>query len=201
MFLREWRRRQAFAVRAPGNDMPPRSKIQQLPPEDKAWLDKALISGNFSGYEALEAALAERGYQIGKSSINRYGQNLERKLSAIKASTDAAAAIAEAAPDDSDLRSAAVISLVQTELFDLLVALQEVGDEGDPIDRAKLMARIAKSASELSRASVNQKKWQASLRDKIGGKLDALEGEAQKGKNGFDLETLRRVREELYGIV
>src|SRR3990172_11487214 len=91
-----------------------RSKITQLPREVKAWLDQALIEGNFAGYQALEADLKSRGYDIGKSSIHRYGTHLERKLSAIKASTEAARQIAAAAPDDADQRSAAVISLIQT---------------------------------------------------------------------------------------
>jgi hypothetical protein len=53
--------------------------------------------------------------------------------------------IADAAPDDSDMRSAAVLSLVQTELFNALVALQEADNEdADPADRIMLMAKAGK---------------------------------------------------------
>ena len=106
--------------------MAKRSKITTLPREVRAWLDAALVEGNFSGYQVLEAALTEKGYAIGKSSIHRYGTNLERRLAAIRASTEAAAMIAKAAPDDAALRSAAVISQIQIEVFDVLVKLQEV---------------------------------------------------------------------------
>lgn len=147
--------------------MPKRPAIEGLPEEDRKWLDSQLSARNFSGYEELETLLEERGYQIGKSSIHRYGQKLERKLAAIKASTQAAAAIAEAAPDDADLRSAAVISMVQTEVFDVLVQLQEAETQSDPGMRLMLLGSAARSIAELSRASVNQKKWQISMEAKI----------------------------------
>lgn len=177
-----------------------RSKIMALPAEVRRWLDASLVEGNFNGYELLELALKERGYTIGKSAIHRYGQNMERRLAAVRASTEAARQIAEAAPDDADQRSAAVISLVQTDIFNVLLLLQEA-EGADPEDRLKLMSRAAKSIAELSRASVNQKIWQAKVQDKINARMAALEGEATPGKAGFDLETLRRVREELYGII
>lgn len=146
--------------------MPRRSKVHALPKEVKAWLDQALAEGNFSGYEALEAELARLGYTIGKSSLHRYGQKLESRLAAVKASTEAARAIAAAAPDDADLRSAAVMSLVQTDTFNVLVALQEA-ETAEPAERLKLLARAAEAIATLSRASVNQKKWQAETGAKI----------------------------------
>lgn len=180
-----------------------RSKVLALPEEVRRWLDKALAEGNFSGYEALEAALAERGHTIGKSSLHRYGRALESRLAAVKASTEAARQIADAAPDDADLRSAAVISLIQTDVFNVLLALQEAAEADDPAERLKVLAKAGKSIAELSRASVNQKKWEADVRAKVAAKLDAMESAAKQagGKAGFDLDTLRRVREEIYGIV
>ncbi len=78
----------------------------------------------FCGYEEIANILQERGYNVSKSSVHRYGQKLN-KLAAVQASTQAAMMIADAAPDDSDMRSSAVLSLVQTELFNALIALQE----------------------------------------------------------------------------
>ena len=66
--------------------------------------------------------------------------------------------IADAAPDDSDMRSSAVLSLVQTELFNALIALQESENpDANPADRIMLMAKAGKGIAELSKASVNQK--------------------------------------------
>jgi hypothetical protein len=178
--------------------MPARSKIAQLPPDVRARLDKKLVAGGFAGYENLEEWLTGEGYAIGKSSIHRYGQNLESKLAAVKASTEAARAIAEAAPDDADLRSAAAMSLVQTEIFNVMVALQEAGDEDDPAERLKLMARAAKPLAELSRASVNQKKWEAEVKTRVSAAAEAAAKIAKKG--GLSSASVDEIRRSILGI-
>ena len=65
-----------------------RSGVLNLPPEVRHWLEKALIDGNFQGYQLLEDTLAAQGYALSKSAIHRYGQPLQRRLAAIKASTE-----------------------------------------------------------------------------------------------------------------
>lgn len=180
--------------------MAKRSAITQLPPDIKSWLNAALAEGNFSGYEALAEELKALGYGISKSAVHRYGQKLEMKLAAIKASTEAAKAIAEAAPDDADLRSSAVISLVQTETFDVLVRLQEVGAEDDPSERVKILGKVAKSVAELSRASVNQKKWQMQMEEKVRNeeRAKAAEDATKAAKqSGASQDTIRLIREAL----
>lgn len=182
--------------------MPKREAVGMLPDDVRAWLDRSLIQGNFSGYELLENALRERGFQISKSAIHRYGKKFERRLAAIKASTEAARMLTEGAADDQDARSEAVIALVQTELFETIVNLQEAADEEiDPADRVKLLSSAAKNIATLSRASVSLKEYQAKVREKDAAKLAVLEKEASGGKSTLDLATIKRIREELYGIV
>lgn len=178
--------------------MPRRSKVHALPTDVKAWLDQALAEGNFSGYEALEAELARLGYTIGKSSLHRYGQKLESRLAAVKASTEAARAIAAAAPDDADLRSAAVMSLVQTDTFNVLVALQEA-ETAEPAERLKLLARAAEAIATLSRASVNQKRHQAKVQ------AAALRDAADKAvavatQAGLSDESAELIRRKILGV-
>ncbi len=175
-----------------------RSKITALPAAVKTWLDQALIDGNFAGYAQLEAEIKARGYAIGKSSIHRYGSNLERKLAAIKASTEAAALIAREAPDDADQRSAAVISLIQTEVFDVLVALQESEAAENPMARAKLLSAVAKNVATLSRASVNQKRHEIEIRGKVAAAADRAAAVAKK--NGLTKGAVDTIRREILGI-
>jgi hypothetical protein len=177
--------------------MPKRSKIATLPAEIRKYLDRTLIEGNFSGYEALEADLAQRGYSIGKSSIHRYGANLERRLAAIKASTEAAVMIMDAAPDDQDARSGAIVSLVQTELVDTIMKLQEAVD-ADPVARVKLLSAAAKNIAALTRASVNLKKWQVEIRDKVKAVADAAARIGRKG--GLTKDAVDSIRREILGI-
>lgn len=180
-----------------------RGKVDALPEEVRRWLERALTDSGFSGYEQLEAMLAERGFAISKSAIHRYGQKIERRFAAIKASTEAARLLTEGAADDQDARSEAVIALVQTEMFESIINLQEASeDDIDPVERMSLLSKVAKNIASLTTASVRLKKFQAEVREKVTLKLNALEAEAKGGKGRvFDAETLRIVREEIYGIV
>ena len=89
-------------------------------------------------------------------------------------------------------------------MFDLLLNLQEAEDESDPIARVELMAKAARGMADLSRASIAQKKWQSSIKEKLEAKLTGLEAEAtgeRPGARKLDAETLRIVRQEVYGLV
>jgi hypothetical protein len=176
-----------------------RPKIAGLPDEVRAQLDKELVARGFSGYDALETWLHGLGIHIGKSSIHRYGQNLERKLSAIKASTEAAKLIAAEAPDDADQRSGAVMSMIQTEIFEVLVSLQELEDEdADPLKRAKLLSTLAKNVATLSRASVHQKRHEIEIRGKTAAAADKVASLAKKG--GLSADTVNAIKSEILGI-
>jgi hypothetical protein len=180
--------------------MPKRPAIDTLEPAVKRWLDRALLDGNFSGYEALEAELRSRGYQIGKSAIHRYGQKFERRLAAIKASTEAARMLTEGAADDQDARSEAVIALVQTELFETIINLQEATEEETKKgDRVKLLSAAAKNIATLTRASVGLKKFQSDIRSKASAAAEEVEKIAQKG--GLTPDTVEAIRKQILGIV
>ncbi|MDR1423481.1 MAG: DUF3486 family protein [Azoarcus sp.] len=131
-----------------------------------------------------------------RSALGRYGQKLSRRLDAIKASTEAARLIHENAGDDLDARSAALTALVQTELFDAIMHLQEAdGPDLDPVERIGKLSTAAKNIAPLIRSSLSLKKWQAEVRTK----LEALEKAAKKPGATLDAETLKAVKETLYG--
>jgi hypothetical protein len=172
-----------------------RPKITTYPPELRQWLDAELVRRGFADYVQLAIDLIKQSEQLGKpveaskSGLQRYGANLERKLEAIKASTHAAGMIAEAAPDDADLRSAAVISMIQTDTFETMVKLREADQEDDPARRMKLLSSAAANIAKLSRASVNQKKHELEIRSKVKSAADAAMRIAKKGgisKSGAD---------------
>jgi len=172
------------------------SSITALPENVRSALNCELAARNFSGYEALEAWLRDQGFEISKSAIHRYGQKIERRMAAIKASTEAAKLIVEAAGDDQDARSESVIALVQTEMFDSIIAIQEADDEElSASDRLGLMSKAAKNIATLARASIAQKQYKATVVKR----LQAMESDARSGKRALDAETLRIVREEIYG--
>ncbi len=154
--------------------MPARSSVSQLPDEVREELNRRLVALNFSGYEALAGWLREQGYQISKSAIHRYGKKFEKRLSAIRASTEAAKMIVEGAEDEQDARSGAVVALVQTELFETILNLQEASEEEvDPSQRVKLLSSAAKNIATLTRASVNLKRYQVEARGRISAEAEA----------------------------
>ncbi len=179
--------------------MPRRNNIEQLPRSVRDWLDKALLEGNFSGYQALEALLRDKGFQISKSAIHRYGQKIERRFAAIKASTEAARLLTEGAADDQDARSEAVIALVQTELFESIVNLQEATDEDiEPAERIGLLSSVAKNIATLARASVNQKRFRQEVQARAETAAANVEKIAKKG--GLSADSVEQLRREILGI-
>jgi beta-phosphoglucomutase-like phosphatase (HAD superfamily) len=179
--------------------MPRRSSINDLPEDVRRWLQCALTENNFSGYQALEEMLREKGYQISKSAIHRFGQKIERRFAAIKASTEAARLLTEGAADDQDARSEAVIALVQTEMFESIVNLQEATEEElDPAERIDLLSRAAKNIATLARASVNQKKFRLEVQARVEAAAASVEKIAKKG--GLSTESVEALRREVLGI-
>lgn len=178
--------------------MPPANAIDQLPVDVKTWLDKALLEQNFSSYTTLADYLKGQGYALSRSSLHRYGQKLERRLSAIRASTEAARTLAANVDDAENHLSGSVISLVQTGLFETLLNLQEAESAEDAGERVKLLSQAAKSIAEVSRASIANKKWQAEIRVKAEAAANRAEAIAKKG--GLSAEAAEAIRREILGI-
>ncbi|WP_221621191.1 DUF3486 family protein [Halomonas sp. YLB-10] len=151
-------------------------------------MDQALADNNFSDYEALSDELASRGYDIAKSSLHRYGQEFETKLSALKLASEQAKAVVTAAPDDEGAVNEALTRMVQEHLFQLLMS----GGEGMDLPK------VAKAVAELGRASVVQKKWQAEVRSKAEAAASQVEKIARKG--GLDAATVNTIRREILGV-
>lgn len=180
------------------------SSISELPEEVRLSLNRELSARNFSDYEALAGWLREQGFEISKSAVHRYGQKIERRMAAIKASTEAAKMIVEAAGDDKDARSESVIALVQTEMFDSIIAIQDADDEAlTPADRLGMMSKAAKNIATLTRASIANKQFKVETEARI--RQQVLEEQRAKldamgSKGGVTEETKRAIREAL-GIV
>ena len=171
--------------------MPQRPKVLSLPQEIKKELDQRLIDGGFAGYEALSTWLAEKGYEISKSALHRYGTEFEQRLAALKIATEQARAIVEAAGDEEGSMNEALIRLIQQEAFNVLVKLNEE-------DKNAILPKLGIMVAKLSKASVDQKKWVQELKKKT---EKAAENVEKKLSGAIDPETLKKIKEEIYGIV
>lgn len=147
-----------------------KSSIDRMSPDVKAYIQAMLATGSQT-LDELIADLQERfpteaskGELPSRSALHRYGAKLDRRLNAIRASTEAARLIRQHAGDDEDARSEALVAMVQTELFDAILLLQEADDpEADPGQRVTLLSKAAKNIATLTRSSVNLKQFQAKV--------------------------------------
>ena len=165
-----------------------------MPDEVRQELEKRLIQGGFAGYVELAEWLNEQGFEISKSSVGRYGKNFKNRLQALKVATDQAKAIVEASEDDAGAMNDAIIRLVQTKTFELLVEL-----EADNKD----LPRIGQMVAKLAQAAVRQKKWQQEMEGKIREK--ALEEAAQAvgaaaAEQGLNNEQAEFWRKKVLGV-
>jgi hypothetical protein len=160
-----------------------KSSIDRLEPEIKAYIQAMLASGSMT-LDELIADLRERwpaqsgsGELPSRSALHRYGSKLDRRLTAIRASTEAAKLIQAHAGDDKDARSEALTAMVQTELFEAILALQEAdeigedGEKADPGERVALLSKAAKNIATLTRSSINLKEFQAKVEEATRRKL------------------------------
>lgn len=144
-----------------------KSSINRLPEAIKSYIEGKLAEGRFtldeliSDLRARFPEQAEEGDLPSRAAVYRYGQKLERRLAAIRASTEAAKIIRAQAGDELDARSEALTAMIQSELFESIISLQEAGDEEmDPAERVGLLATAAKNIATLTRSSVTLKKYQ-----------------------------------------
>lgn len=172
--------------------VPKRSSIETLPPELKAWLDRALVEGGFANYRELAAELASRGYPRSKSAVHRYGERFEERIEQLRVATEQAKAVVAATPDDEGAMSEALLRLVQERLFAVLREL-----EIDP-KRPLNLGSVAKSIAELARATVTQKKWMTEVREKASAAAESVERLAARG--GLSADAVQAIRREILGI-
>lgn len=184
-----------------------KSTVDRLRPDVRAYIEAQLATGALT-LDRLIADLQERfpveaqaGQLPSRSAVGRYGQKLERRLAAIKASTEAARLISEHAGDSKDARSEALTALVQTELFEAILALQEADDPDlDVGERVGMLSAAAKNIATLTRSSVNLKKFQSEVEEATRRKLleeQRAKLDALQSKGGVTQATKEAIRDAL----
>lgn len=180
--------------------MPRRSSILALPDDLRDALNARLVKTGFRDYaelaewlnEALDARELE--LRVSKSALHRHGQQFEEKLDKLRLATEQAKALAEGAEDDEGAMGDALVRLVQEKLFTVLMDME--------VDPSKVqLGSLLKGVAQLTRSGIATKKFMREARDRTEQRLAALERETTgDGQPKFDPATLRRVREEIYGI-
>lgn len=172
--------------------MPVRSAVMSLPEAAKTELDRRLVQSGFANYQGLSDWLAEQGFEISKSSIHRYGQEFEAKLSALKVATQQAQAISEAVGDDENALGDALVRLAQEKAFQVLMQLN--AEDVQSIDLVKMSRAIA----DLNRSAVQQKKWMGEVKAKALDVAESVVNEVEK--RGLSPTFAEQIRAQILGI-
>lgn len=182
-----------------------KSSVSRLPVEVKGYIEAMLATGSqtldelIADLQSRFPATATAGDLPSRSALHRYGSKLDRRLAAIRASTEAAKLIQAQAGDDKDARSEALTALVQTELFEAILALQDADDpDADPGDRVAMLSSAAKNIATLTRSSVALKQFQAKVMERIQAAAANVDKIAKKG--GLSAESAAELRREILGI-
>lgn len=192
-----------------GDAMGRKSSIDRLSDDIKAYIQGLLSDGRMTLDEII-ADLQDRwpeeaaaGELPSRSAVGRYGQKLERRLAAIRASTEAAKIIRAQVGDREDARSEALTAMIQSELFESIMNLQEATDEEvDPAERISLLSDAAKNVATLTRSSVALKKYQEEAAEKAKRELLAEQEqrlEEMRGQDGMSEQFEKRIRKILMG--
>lgn len=185
-----------------------KSTISRLPQDVKSYIEGKLAEGRMTLDELIGdlgkrfPSQAQAGDLPSRAAVHRYGQKLERRLSAIRASTEAAKIIQAQAGDNNDARSEALTALIQTELFEAILSLQEDDDPEKPMDpgeRVGMLSNVAKNVAPLIRSSVSLKQFQSKVRDATRAAASAVEKTIKKA--GLSDETVAEIKARILGIV
>lgn len=166
-----------------------RSKVVTVLPRDvQRELDRRLIDGSFSNYRGLAKWLGEKGFEISRGSLQRYGSSLEHSLARIKRVTEQAKSVVESgAGDRVGSLNDALVSLVQSHLFEALA-------DADDIDETSL-TRFARAIADLGRATVMQKRFAELMRQRLGAVGDVVGKQVARG--GLSPEAASAIRAAL----
>lgn len=184
--------------------MPPVSKIAQLPPEIRAWLEKTFVERGFGDIVSITEELNDlmkRGgvaITIGKSAVGAESQKVKRAQEAMAAATRQMQLIADTARDDADKRGEALNALVSMGLYDALLLAREAEAEPDAGKRIGLMNKAALASARLTTTSVRQRQWRHQVEERAKAAADAVAKIVKQG--GMSQAQVREIRAQILGV-
>lgn len=180
-----------------------RSSVDKLPSGIRDELTAKLVANSFGDYAGLSEWLAEKGHAISRSSLHRFGSDLEAEFE--EATQDARRSIELAramrsngnSDEDGSLLDASS-SILQDQLLRISLALRKV--EVDPQEAVELVSKASRALADLGRMTIGNKKWQAEREAEIRAEERAKAAEqattaAKAG--GASPETITKIRKAL----
>ena len=178
--------------------MPKRSAISALPAELRRRLDERLVADGFSNYESLSAWLAGEGHPVGKSSIHRYGQDLEAQYEGAMGDARALLALTRAAGDLGEAGSEIAASAAAILQTDIVRTALQIRTETDPEKRAKLLSTLTRAQADVGRMTISLDRHRAEVKAKAAAVAADVAAVVKKG--GLTDSAAKDIRRMILGI-
>ena len=176
-------------------------KIKKLPPDLKEQLDQMLTEGTLHSCRQLSKWLGDNGFEISARTINRYGQNFERRLEAVRMATEQARIVCEQFKGDDTQMQTALLRLVQTHLFEVLSVANEDPNQGKrsdaPIVAPVNISALARTVSGLAKAETEHRKFAERMRARVAAVGQKVEEARAKGLSPDAADQIRAVLLEI----
>lgn len=172
-----------------------RSRILKLPQDIQREIDRMLlgVGPERKTYDEVVAWVKDRGYETSTSAISRYYRYL-KTLENVKIASQQVKAILDETDKDSMLELEEGISRMASAIVMEILQEAETSRKTD----IQYVTRIIGEFARLQMSSVAREKLKIEFRRKAQKAVENIEKTAQKQ---LDPETLRKIREEIYGIV
>jgi Protein of unknown function (DUF3486) len=182
--------------------LPPKTwKIKRMPRDLKQQLDQFLCEGTMHTSLQLQKWLADNGFEISRRCIDDYRHNFERQLDSVRLATEQARIVCEQSKGDDAQMQGALMRLVQTRLFEILVVAKEKETSRkkrtSPTVAAVNVAALARCVSGLVKAETEHQRWAERTRAGVAEAEKKVEEARAKGLSKDAAEQIKAVLMEI----
>jgi hypothetical protein len=160
----------------------------ELPQELKREVDRLLVEGNVT-YDDIKAFLEEKGYDISRSAIGRYGKEFLASYQRLRVIEEKSRALVSEAGDGMVLEEAAA------KIFAQKIIEAQLLEGFDVLENPRLIADFAK----LQSSTVARERFKRELKDKVEKTAESVVRTARQG--GLSDEKAEEIRRKILGIV
>jgi hypothetical protein len=188
--------------RVPIDPTPARKwKIRRMPKDLKKQLDSMLHAGTMHTSLQLSKWLGDNGFEISRQCIDEYRHKFERRLDAVRLATQQARLVCKQFKDDDMQMQSALMRLVQTRLFEVLVVAKEEvnspGNQQSPTVAAVNVPALARCVSGLVKAETEHQRWAERARAGVAAVEQKVEEARTKGLSKEAADQIKAVLMEI----
>ncbi len=188
--------------RVPYQPLPPKTwKFKRMARDLKQQLDALLREGTMQTSLQLQKWLADNGFEISRRCIDDYRHNFERQLDSVRLATEQARMVCEQFKGDDAQMQGALLRLVQTRLFEILVVAKGKETSGKKLNSPTVAAvnvgALARCVSGLVKAETEHQKWAEHMRAGVAAVAQKVEEARSKGLSKEAADQIKAVLMEI----